>query len=60
MAKNTRLLAIPCHRVVRSDGSVGQYAQGAARKSRILVQEGVVVTDGKVKDLDRFMHRFAR
>jgi methylated-DNA-[protein]-cysteine S-methyltransferase len=58
MAKNTRLLAIPCHRVVRSDGSVGQYAQGSARKSRILVQEGVVVTDGKVKDLDRFMHRF--
>ena len=60
MAKNTRLLAIPCHRVVRSDGSVGQYAQGAARKSRILEQEGVVVTDGKVKDLDKFMHRFAR
>ena len=60
MAKNTRLLAIPCHRVVRSDGSVGQYAQGPARKSKILEQEGVVVSDGKVKDLDRFMHRFAR
>ena len=31
MAKNTRLLAIPCHRVVRSDGSVGQYA-GCSQK----------------------------
>jgi len=59
MAKNTSLMVIPCHRVVRSDGSVGQYALGAARKSRILTEEGVVVTDGKVKDLDSFMHRFA-
>ena len=59
MAKNTRLLAIPCHRVVRSDGSVGQYALGSARKSRILMKEGVVVSNGKVKDLERFMHRFA-
>lgn len=59
LAKNTELLAIPCHRVVRSNGSVGQYALGSARKSRILMKEGVVVSNGKVKELERFMHRFA-
>ena len=59
MAKNTDLLLTPCHRVVRCDGSVGSYALGSARKSRILMDEGVVVADGKVKDMEKFMHRFS-
>lgn len=32
--------SIPCHRVVRSDGSVGQYNRGGSvAKERILAQE---------------------
>ncbi len=34
---------IPCHRVVRSDGSVGGYNRGIARKKAILTQEGVMI-----------------
>ncbi len=33
---------IPCHRVVCADGRPGEYNRGAARKIRILRQEGVV------------------
>jgi O-6-methylguanine DNA methyltransferase len=33
----------PCHRVIRSDGSLGGYAWGAAAKRRRLGQEGVAV-----------------
>ncbi len=33
--------SIPCHRVIRSDGSLGQYNRGAEAKKRILAQEGV-------------------
>jgi len=32
--------AIPCHRVVRSDGKPGGYNRGLSRKLEILKQEG--------------------
>jgi methylated-DNA-[protein]-cysteine S-methyltransferase len=59
MAKNTNLFVIPCHRVVRSDGSVGQYALGSDKKAKLLSEEGVMVTNGKVKNLSKYMHRFS-
>lgn len=34
-------LDIPCHRVVRSDGSLGGYNRGAEKKQEILEKEGV-------------------
>ena len=59
MAKNKNLIDVPCHRVVRSDGIVGQYALGTEKKIEILLQEGVKIDNGKVKDLNDCMHRFA-
>jgi methylated-DNA-[protein]-cysteine S-methyltransferase len=35
-ARNPLPVVIPCHRVVRSDGSTGQYAGGTAAKSVLL------------------------
>ncbi len=58
MAKNKNLIVVPCHRVVRSDGSVGQYALGSDKKAELLLCEGVEVLNGRVPDLDRFIHRF--
>lgn len=34
-------IVIPCHRVVRSDGSIGQYAGGVAAKQQLLRVEAV-------------------
>ena len=31
---------VPCHRVVKSDGSLGGYAGGPAKKRRLLEREG--------------------
>lgn len=34
--------AIPCHRVIRSDGKLGEYNRGAARKKELLEEEGAI------------------
>lgn len=31
---------VPCHRVIRSDGSIGGFAKGPARKRKMLKAEG--------------------
>ena len=39
-AKNPTPVVVPCHRVVRTDGSLGGYALGVERKQKLLKQEG--------------------
>ena len=41
--KNPRPIIIPCHRVIRSDGSIGGYSgEGGEKKKReLLIQENV-------------------
>lgn len=43
LGRNPVPLVIPCHRVVRSDGSIGQYALGSQAKRAVLRSEGVDV-----------------
>ena len=45
LARNPVPLLIPCHRVVRSDGRLGNYALGPPLKSRLLEGEGVDLDD---------------
>ena len=39
-ARNAAALFVPCHRVLRSDGSLGGYRWGLAVKRRLLAHEG--------------------
>ena len=58
MAKNKNLITIACHRVVKSDGSVGEYALGVEKKIALLKEEGVFVKNGKVDDFKALIYRF--
>lgn len=40
MATNPIPLYVPCHRVIRSDGTIGNYGGGVARKLKLLRAEG--------------------
>lgn len=51
LSRNPVPVIIPCHRVARSDGSIGEYAYGPEMKRALLSHEGVDV--GAVDDAAR-------
>ena len=57
VGKNPELVVVPCHRVVRSDGSVGQYAQGQDEKIQLLKKEGIEIMNAKI-DLNTYKFAF--
>lgn len=50
LGKNPNPIKVPCHRVVMSDGKVGGYVYGTARKKELLEKEGVSFTNGIISD----------
>ena len=54
---------IPCHRVIKSDGTVGNFRGGekgaVEEKIAMLRNEGVKVVDGKI-DLNEFRYKFKK
>jgi len=48
MNKNKDTARIPCHRVVKSDGTLGGYARGAKKKLKMLEKEGVPVRNNRI------------
>jgi methylated-DNA-[protein]-cysteine S-methyltransferase len=43
LGKNPVPIVIPCHRIVRSNGSLGGFGAGLPWKKRLLVHEGVML-----------------
>jgi O-6-methylguanine DNA methyltransferase len=50
LSKNPVPLIIPCHRVVRANGSVGKFSTpaGTAQKCELLRREGISIQDNKL------------
>jgi methylated-DNA-[protein]-cysteine S-methyltransferase len=51
-SKNPYAPKVPCHRVVKTDGKIGQYAKGTKRKIELLRKEGISITNNKVRNFD--------
>ncbi len=56
--KNSQLLKIPCHRVVRSDQKVGNYRLGLAKKIDLLQNEGIIIRGDKIANFASYLYRF--
>jgi len=58
LKENIYPVAIPCHRVVCSDGSIGGYSRGVRKKIALLKKEGVEVKKNKVVDFKKKLFTF--
>ncbi len=58
--KNPNPIIVPCHRVVMSDGSIGGYAFGRARKKELLKKEGMRFTGYDLPDFAKCRTDLAR
>lgn len=48
MAANRFAIIVPCHRIVKASGEIGNYGYGCAMKDRLLRLEGVQLENGRV------------
>ncbi len=48
---------VPCHRVVKSDGSVGGFAHGSRKKIELLKKEGIRIRKNMIVDFDKVLKR---
>jgi len=60
MKNNPYAPIVPCHRVVKSDGSIGGFSgkKGVSGKIKLLKQEGILVNKGKVVDFEKKKFKF--
>lgn len=57
MNKNPYAPQVPCHRVVKTDGSVRGFASGTKNKVQMLKKEGIKINNGKI-DLKKYLYKF--
>lgn len=59
MRRNPHAPKVPCHRVVRSDGDLGGYSGGLAKKKLLLRSEGIQIKGNKVVNLSACLKRLS-
>ncbi|MBI5036581.1 MGMT family protein [Candidatus Micrarchaeota archaeon] len=55
--KNPFSPEVPCHRVVKADGSLGGFARGARKKKESLEREGIKIKNGTIEDFEKVFFR---
>ena len=58
MNNNPYPVLVPCHRVVLSTGKIGGYAYGENIKFKMLSDEGIEITNGKIESFDKKLFKF--
>jgi O-6-methylguanine DNA methyltransferase len=50
--RETRDSSIPCHRVIAAGGKLGGYGRDLYAKRALLLEEGVIVVGGRIKNFE--------
>ena len=58
--ENPRLVEVPCHRVVHSDGRIGGYKLGTKRKIELLEGEGIRIKGDRILEFETVLFRDLR
>ena len=58
MHKNPYAPQVPCHRVINFNGEVGGFASGTNTKIKLLKREGILIKDGKVMNIQKYLYKF--
>ena len=60
MKKNEHPKEIPCYKVVKSNGSIGNYSAkgGIKRKIELLRKDGILVENSKIKYFEKRLWKF--
>lgn len=59
MAHNPNPIIVPCHRVVKSNGELGEFALGIAKKIELLEQENVQIANNRIIDFASHLYDFS-
>ena len=49
---------VPCHRVINSNGFIGQFAKGINAKIKLLKKEGIKIKNNKIENFDNLLFKF--
>jgi len=58
MANNPNPISAPCHRIVRSDGTLGGYSLGVKKKIKLLKEEGISIQNNKILNFKSKIFKF--
>ena len=60
MRKNKNAPVIPCHRVVKSSGEIGNFSGkgGVKAKIKLLEKEGIKIKNNKIIDFEKVLFKF--
>ena len=50
--------AVPCHRIVKSNGELGGFVSGSKVKKKLLEKEGIRFEKNKIIDFKKYLYRF--
>lgn len=59
MNKNPHAPIVPCHRVVKSNGSIGGFALGVKKKIKMLKSEGIKIFEEKIVNFKEVLYIFS-